>query len=242
MHLQAHIHSKETFGALDGPGIRYVLFLQGCPLKCLYCHNRDLWEQDGAVLHMTPDEVAEDVLKYKNFIRSGGVTLSGGEPLMQSEFCTELMKKLKIHGIKTAVDTSGIMPLEVSKPALDECDLVLLDIKSIDEDMAIRLTGASNKNALSTLDYLESIAKPVWIRHVVVPGYTLDYDMLERTAQYLQKFRCIQRTDLLPFHKLGEYKWEFYPNSYLLKDTQPPLPDEMEKAREIFTSKGIICK
>lgn len=238
MSVKGRIHSMESFGTVDGPGIRFVVFLQGCPLHCLYCHNPDALScTDGE--EKTSAEVFEYVMRFRSFIRSGGVTLSGGEPLRQPEFCLDLLQRFRGAGVHTAVDTSGIMPLDTVKACVDKANLILLDIKAIDDDMCRRLTGASNEPALALLDYCEKTGRPVWIRHVAVPGYTLDAVLLTRLADYIRPYRCVERVELLPFHKMGEYKWEQLGRQYLLGGTREPTEDEMLRAREIFAARGI---
>lgn len=237
--VTGRIHSIESFGTLDGPGIRYVLFLQGCPLQCLYCHNPDARSQ-CAGRTMTAGEVMADILTYRPFIRRGGVTLSGGEPLAQAGFARELLDGCRENGLHSALDTSGAIPLSESAPALDRADLVLLDIKALDDDLCVRLTGASNRNALATLEYCESTRKPVWIRHVLVPGYTLEEAGLRRLADHLLRFACVRKVELLPFHKMGEYKWEALRCPYLLADTPAPAAEEVARAKEIFRVRGLL--
>lgn len=230
------IHSTESFGALDGPGIRFVVFMQGCPLRCLYCHNCDTWNPREEAQEMTAKQLVETIVSYRHFIASGGVTFSGGEPLLQYPFIEEMEDLLAAEGIHVALDTSGIMPLDKIRRCVDKANLILLDIKSIDDEMCKTVTGSSNANALQLLDYLQEIGKPVWIRHVVVPGYTLNEEHLHRMGEYLSKKTCVERIDLLPFHKMGEYKWEQMNKAYRLTDTQPPTPEEMQKAKEILKS------
>ncbi len=237
--VTGRIHSIESFGTLDGPGIRYVLFMQGCPLRCLYCHNPDARTPDAGRT-ITAGEVLADILTYRLFIRRGGVTLSGGEPLLQPAFACELLDGCRERNLHSAVDTSGALPLEVSRPVLDRADLILLDVKAIDEALCIALTGSSNRHTLATLEYCETVQKPVWIRHVLVPGYTLEIPPLERLADYLLRYTCIRKIELLPFHKMGEYKWEALKCPYLLKDTQPPTEAEVQKARAVFQSRGLL--
>lgn len=232
------IHSIETFGSLDGPGIRYVVFLQGCPLRCLYCHNVDTWGCDSGTIK-SADELVKDILRYRNFIASGGVTLSGGEPLLQHEFATEVIRKCRENSLHTAIDTSGAVPLKVCKEAIDEADLILLDIKAFSPDLCKKITGQNNKNALEILRYREEIGKPVWIRHVIVPGLTLNYALLEELADFLRQFKCITKVELLPFHKMGEYKWEEMNIEYRLKDTNEPTHTEVENAKKIFSERGF---
>lgn len=237
--VTGRIHSIESFGTLDGPGIRYVLFMQGCPLRCLYCHNPDSQCIEAGKV-MTAGEVMTDILTYRPYIKRGGVTLSGGEPLLQHEFACALLEGCRENRLHSAVDTSGAIPLNRSARALDLADMVLLDIKALDDDLCVRLTGSSNRNTLATLEYCETTRKPVWIRHVLVPGYTLDKARLERLADYLLRFACIAKIELLPFHKMGEYKWEALSRPYELNGTQPPTDEELREARAIFQCRGLM--
>lgn len=176
----------------------------------------------------------DDILKYKNFIKHGGVTLSGGEPLLQADFAAQIFKECRKHGIHTAVDTSGSIPLHLCRDAIDEVDLVLLDIKSIDTVKSKNITGKGNEETLKLLDYLEGKSKEVWIRHVVVPGYTEDYDDIEKMAKYLSSFKVISRVEVLPFHKLGEFKWKELGLGYELYDTPVPQEESIEKVKNIL--------
>ena len=232
------VHSIESFGAVDGPGIRFVVFLQGCPLQCKYCHNPDSWDPAYGK-KMSAGRLLDEILSYRNFIKNGGVTISGGEPLLQHAFVKELLDGCREHGVHTAVDTAGSIPLTACRGAVDAADMLLLDIKDIDSADCRQLTGMGNERAFELLDYCEETGKPVWIRHVVVPGLTLDWDKLGRLADRLSSYRCVEKAELLPFHKLGEYKWEALGRTYSLTDVQPPAREEMEKAREIFRSRGI---
>ncbi len=238
MGVTGRIHSIESFGTLDGPGIRYVLFLQGCGLRCKYCHNPDTWQM-GSGKAMDSDEVIADVLTYKHFIRSGGVTLSGGEPLLQPEFVADILKKCENLGIHTALDTAGAVPLSISREAIDAAKMILLDIKALDNDLCKALTGRSNEDTLATLAYCETKGKPVWLRHVLVPGYTLDKQLLENLADYLTYFSCIELVELLPFHKMGEYKWKELRLPYALADIEPPDKKTLAMARGIFESRNL---
>lgn len=237
--VTGRVHSIESFGTLDGPGIRYVLFLQGCPLRCLYCHNPDARSLEAGKT-MTAGDVLADILTYRPFIRRGGVTLSGGEPLLQPAFAREVLAGCRENRLHCAIDTSGAIPLSDARPALDLADLVLLDIKAIDDRLCETLTGASNRNPLATLEYCEAVGKPVWIRHVLVPGYTLDDAQLQRLADHLLRFSCIRKVELLPFHKMGEYKWEALRCPYLLADTPVPTEAEVARAKAIFRSRGLL--
>lgn len=232
--LKGRIHSFESFGAVDGPGIRYVVFFQGCPLRCKFCHNPDTWNFSGGQEY-TSDEIVEKILPYKSFQRNGGgVTLSGGEPLAQHEFAAELIGKLKAHGISTAIDTSGGIPLSVCKDAVDAADMLLLDIKSIDPDMSFNITGSKDSldNEKALLEYCQQQGKSVWIRHVIVPGLTLNKEHLKKLREYLNGFDCVKKIEPLPFHKMGEHKW--IPGLYTLTDTQPPTAEEMEEVKKIL--------
>lgn len=231
--MTGRIHSYETFGAVDGPGIRFIVFLQGCPLRCLYCHNPDSWDP-AAGTEVTADEIVARVRDYRPFYRDGGVTLSGGEPLAQHEFVLELTEKLHAEGFHVAVDTAGSIPLSLCREAVDAADLLLLDIKAFSAPLAERLTGSpvilEREKAL--LEYCEATKKPVWIRHVVVPGLTLDERMLRELGDYLRRFSCVERIEPLPFHKLGEHKWP--DGLYTLNDTPVPTQQETELAAALL--------
>ena len=228
-----YLHSLESFGAVDGPGIRFVVFLSGCLLRCLYCHNPDTWEQKQT-LSMTPLQVMEKIRSERSFLCRGGVTLSGGEPLMQPGFCEELLTLCRQEGFHTAIDTSGAIPLEQSRRAIDLADMLLLDIKDIDPADCRTLTGKTNENALATLDHCERTGKPVWIRHVLVPGYTLIPAKLERLAEKLSGYRCVKRVELLPYHTMGLYKWEALGLTCKLADTPAPTDAEIAMANAYF--------
>ena len=238
MGVLGRVHSIESFGTLDGPGVRYVLFLQGCSMRCLYCHNPDTWQTNTGTV-MDSDQVMEDILSYKSFIKTGGVTLSGGEPLLQTAFAAEIIQQCKTHGIHTAIDTSGSVPLEAAKPVLDEVDLVLLDIKSLREEEALILTGQGVAETLATLNYCEEIEKPVWVRHVLLPGYTLEEAKLKELADYIAPFTCVEMIELLPFHKMGEFKWQELGIPYELDEVQPPSKEELEMAKAIFEARNL---
>lgn len=224
------IHSVETLGALDGPGLRYVLFLQGCELRCKYCHNPDTWNKRGGRL-ASVDDVLSDILKYESFIKDGGVTLSGGEPLLQPDFCRELIRELKKKNIHCAIDTAGMADISVSAPVIAMADLVLLDIKAAKKALHKEITGFSNSLPKATLQFCEDIAKPVWIRHVIIPKYTLRKEPLEKLGEYLSQFRCIERVDLLPFHKMGEYKWEQLKLYVPFKNIPEPTDEQIAFAK-----------
>lgn len=236
--VTGRVHSIESFGAVDGPGVRFVVFLQGCPLKCRYCHNPDSWDPAYGK-KMTSDYLVREILSYRNFIKNGGVTISGGEPLLQHEFVKAVLEECREHGVHTAIDTAGSIPLSVCRDTIDAADMLLLDIKDVDTEDCKTLTGKGNENAFSVLDYCESVKKPAWIRHVILPGYTLNWDKLERLAERLSSYTCIERVELLPFHKMGEYKWEALEQEYLLADIQPPTKEEMSRVKQIFLDHGL---
>lgn len=227
------VHSCESFGTLDGPGIRYVVFLQGCPLRCRYCHNPDTWDLQGGTV-VSSSDLMKQIESCRNFIRSGGVTLSGGEPLAQPEFSSDLLSRCRAAGFHTALDTAGSVPLDISQQVIGAADLILLDIKALDPELCRELTGQGNENELSALEYCERSGKPVWIRHVLVPGYTLRMDRLERLASFLMRFHCIQRVELLPYHKMGAFKW----NALGLADSFASVPEpsaaELNAAEAVF--------
>lgn len=234
--MDGKIHSIETFGTVDGPGIRFVIFMQGCTLKCKYCHNRDTWNVKSG----TPTSVSElvkEILKYKSYIdnSNGGVTVSGGEPLLQAEFITELFKELKRLGIHTALDTSGALPIsDQIKDLLKYTDLVLLDIKHINPEKCVNLTGFTNKNTLEFAKYLNNINIPVWIRQVLVPGYTDDKFDLLNLKKFIKSLSNVEKVELLPYHNLGKFKWDEIGDTYELSDVTPPTSEEIEKAKKLL--------
>lgn len=236
--LKGRIHSVETFGAVDGPGIRFVVFFQGCPLRCVYCHNPDSWNAGGGS-ETTVGALIDEITRYKSFIIKGGVTLSGGEPLLQHEFAKQLLRACREQGLHTAIDTSGCIPLETCKGAVDEADMLLLDIKAVDTAASKQISGMGNENALELLRYCEAVKKPVWIRHVLLPGYTLDAAQAHRMGELLRSFSCVEKVELLPFHKMGEYKWAELKLEYTLDAVLPPPPDQVEQYRTILKGYGL---
>lgn len=230
------IHSLESFGTVDGPGIRFVIFMQGCTLKCKYCHNRDTWPIKAGT-ETTIDELIKKIVNYKTYMdnSSGGVTVSGGEPLLQAEFVTELFKKLKSLGIHTCLDTAGSIPINPQiKELLKYTDLVLLDIKHIDEKKCIDLTGFSNKNNFDFANYLSNLNIPVWIRQVLIPGYTDDKFDLQKLKEFIDTLKNVQKIEILPYHDLGKFKWEEFGDTYALSDVRIPNQDDIKKAKQIL--------
>lgn len=236
--IKGRVHSYESFGAVDGPGIRFVVFLQGCLLRCLYCHNPDTWECGKGDI-VTPDELVENILKYKNFISHGGITLSGGEPLLQAQFCEAVIDKCHENNFHVAIDTSGAVPLSQSGNAILKADLILLDIKDIDNEDCKKLTGMGNENALATLDFCEKNNKDVWIRQVLLPQYTLSEEKMHRLGKYLQNYKCVKKVELLPYHTLGLYKWEQLGLESKLIGIDPPTQSEIEKVKSILKSYSL---
>lgn len=232
------IHSLETLGAVDGPGIRVVVFVQGCALRCLYCHNPDSWKVDGGTV-VAAHEIVKKIKDYGPFIKNGGVTISGGEPLLQPMFVAEILKLCKQEGIHTAVDTAGSVELKEALPVLEFSDMLLLDIKDLNEQDCVRLCGISPKRTISILNYCESVGKRVWIRHVLVPGHTLNTEKLNNLAVFLKGYSCVEKIELLPFHKMGEYKWRDLNYYYSLADVREPSRLEVEKSFKIFKLHGL---
>lgn len=230
------IHSIETCGTVDGPGIRFVVFTQGCPMRCLYCHNPDSQSMDGGE-EITSSQIIERYEGVKEFCK-GGITVTGGEPLVQTEFVTELFKSAQAKGIHTALDTSGVLFNKEHKEKIDELlkytNLVLLDIKHIDDEEHKKLTGHSNKNILDFAKYLSEVGKSVWIRHVVVPEITYNEKYLQELGEFLSELKNIKALDVLPYHNMAIPKYEALGIPYKLKDIPPLSKDDAIKARDII--------
>lgn len=230
------VHSIETFGTVDGPGIRFVLFLQGCPLHCKYCHNRDTWKTNCGTIYNVEDLLLE-VKKYKNYIlpSGGGITVSGGEPLLQAEFVTTFFKRLKQNNFHTALDTAGSLPIDDNiKELLDYTDLVLLDIKHIDNKECINLTGSPNTNTLNFAKYLSSINKSMWIRQVLIPGITDKKEHLKDLSNFISTLNNVQKVEILPYHTLGVDKWKSIGVKYQLEDIPPATQQDVIRAKKIM--------
>ena len=236
--MDGRIHSFESLGAVDGPGVRFVVFMQGCSLKCKYCQNRDTWNLKGGTIYSS-DEIVERILRYKNYIMpNGGVTISGGEPLLQTKFLIELFTKLKKYNIHTCIDTSGSVVLtDEIKELIDLTDLFLLDIKCINDEKAINLTGVSNKKELEFARYLSSINKPMWIRQVLVPGYTDDEQDLIKLREFISTLKSVEKVEVLPYHDLGKFKWEQLGEVYPLEKVRTANNDDVKRAKEILKIK-----
>lgn len=229
------IHSIETCGTVDGPGIRYIIFMQGCPLRCQYCHNPDTWKTSAGE-QIDSDEIIKEIIKYKPYMKNsgGGLTISGGEPLLQPEFVADIFKKAKKQGIHTCIDTSGFIGIDKIGNVLDYTDLVLLDIKSYNKDVYKDVTGVSLEPTLNFEQELMKRNIPVWIRYVLVPNLTDNLNDIEELAKYLTTLTNVERIDVLPFHKMGEFKWEELNYEYKLKNTLEPDDLLIKETKEIF--------
>jgi pyruvate formate lyase activating enzyme len=240
--MHGNIHSIETFGTVDGPGIRYIIFTQGCLLRCQFCHNADTWEI-GTGKQMSVEEIINDLNSYLPFIESsgGGITVSGGEPLLQIPFLIELFKECKKLGIHTTIDSSGgcysSSPLfqEQLSELLKYTDLILLDLKHINRKKHIQLTGMANDHIIEFARLLSERQIPVWIRHVLVPTITDDEQDLNELGDFIGTLNNVKKLEILPYHKLGVYKWEALGLDYPLKDIEPPSNEHVEKAYQILT-------
>lgn len=241
--IQGHIHSTESFGSVDGPGIRFIIFLQGCPMRCQYCHNPDSWTM-GQGETMTATQLLDKAERYRTYWGAeGGITVSGGEALAQTDFLLELFAEAKRRGINTCLDTSA-QPFTRREPFFSKfqklmslTDTVLLDIKHIDDEAHRRLTRHGNGNILDCARYLSDIRKPVWIRHVLVPGVTDDDAALHRLRRFLDTLYNIERVEVLPYHTLGTFKYERLGLPYPLEGVKPPTAERVENARRILCSK-----
>lgn len=231
----AKVHSMESFGTVDGPGIRFVLFLQGCSLKCKYCHNRDTWDIHGGEFKSL-DEIFKKIMRYKNYIyKNGGVTVTGGEPLLQYEFLIELFKKLKNEGIHTCIDTSGMVIInDKIKELVSLTDLFLIDIKHINSDKCKELVGISNERELKFAEYLSDNNKHMWIRQVLIPGITDDKEDLKKLREFIEKLKTVDKIEILPYHDMGKYKWEELGYKYELGNIRTATPQDVDRAKNIL--------
>lgn len=244
--MTGRIHSFESFGTVDGPGIRFVIFLQGCPLRCQYCHNPDTWSiGDGT--EYTAEAVVERALRYRNYFGDkGGVTVTGGEPLVQIDFVIELFTLLKAKGVHTCIDTSGITFNPNSKSSVEKhekllslTDLVMLDIKHIDDEACKKLTGQSNANTLAFAKFVSEKKTKLWIRQVLVPGITDDDESLKRTRDFIDGLETVEKVEVLPYHTMGVVKYEKLGLEYPLKDLESPKKERVQNAKRILTEGRI---
>ncbi|MCQ2586471.1 MAG: pyruvate formate-lyase-activating protein [Treponema sp.] len=238
--MEGYIHQIESFGCADGPGSRFIIFFSGCPLRCKYCHNPDTWKMTDGTLY-TAEQLIEQAITCKPYWgKKGGVTVSGGEPLFQIDFLIELFTKFKEIGVNTCIDTSGA-PFtkegewfEKFKKLMDVTDILLMDIKHIDEEEHVKLTGKSGKNIREMFAYLDEINKPIWIRHVLVPGITDNEKWLTQTRDFIRTLNNVYRVEVLPYHGLGAVKYKDLGIDYVLKDLESPTLESVAKAKEIL--------
>lgn len=236
--MKGYVHSRETFGTVDGPGIRYVLFLQGCPMRCKYCHNPDTWKTNTGE-EVSADEIIREYKKNREFYKNGGITVTGGEPMLQLEFVTELFRLAKAENIHTCIDTSGVTFTPDNAEYLNKvdellklCDLIMLDIKHINSDTHKELTGHRNEHILRFAEYVSEKEIPLWIRHVVVPGITDDDSSLILLGKFIGKLKTLQALDVLPYHTLGISKYKKLGITYPLKGVRDANADDVKRAKE----------
>ena len=237
--MEGHIHSTESFGTVDGPGIRCVVFFQGCPMRCLYCHNPDTWTVGGGDQNLrSVESLLKEYDGIKEFLHDGGITATGGEPLLQMPFLTELFEAAKKKGIHTCLDSCGITFRQERRAEFDRLmaatDLVMLDIKHIDDAEHQKLTGQSNKHILEFAEYLKEKNVPVWIRHVVVPTITLNDEYLYRLGYFIGGLDNLKALDVLPYHTMGEVKYQNLGIDYPLKGIPAATKEEAEHAKEVI--------
>lgn len=240
MSVIGRISKFESFGSVDGPGVRFIVFLQGCPMRCLYCHNPETWAMTGGE-EWTAEDVLKKALRYREYWGAeGGITVSGGEPLAQIDFVLELFRLAKEEDVHTCIDTSGApfnrSPAWFSKfEELMRCtDLLLMDIKHIDAEAHKTLTGMGNAHIIEMFRYLDEIRKPIWIRHVLVPGLTDSADDLTRTRDFIRTLHNVERVEILPYHSLAVSKYENMDKTYALKDTPMPTAESIKNANAIL--------
>lgn len=234
------VHSFTTGSAVDGPGMRVVAWLAGCQFRCVYCHNPDTWKMTNG-MPVPLERAVEEIKKYRHGLATmkGGLTISGGEPLMQHRFVLKVFAAAKQMGIHTALDSNGYFGERLSDEDLGVVDLVLLDLKAMTPDLHRRLTGMDNKTIHEFARRLAAARKPIWVRFVLVPGWTDDMAEVERIAAFAAELGNVERVDVLPFHQMGRYKWEKLGMNYELNDTQPPPRSTVEEALAIFRAAGL---
>lgn len=238
--VKGAIHSIETFGSVDGPGIRFIVFLKGCKLRCKYCHNADTWDPNSEDMR-TPDEILDFAERYRSYWgEEGGITVSGGEPLLQIDFLIELFTKAKERGINTCIDTA-LQPFTREEPffskfnkLLEVTDLMLVDIKHVDNEEHKKLTGLPNENILDGMQYLSEKEQPIWIRHVLVPGITDNDEYLIKTRAFIEKLSNVQKIEVLLYHSLGQHKFEALGIPYQLDGVKSPSKERVDNATQIL--------
>ena len=236
------LHSIETCGTVDGPGIRYVVFAQGCPLRCIYCHNPDTWNINKSSLTLSVGELIPDILKYKSYFKfsGGGVTLTGGDPLLQRDFALALFKACKAEELHTTLDTAGFCNIDdLTKEVLAYTDLVILDIKSFNPNTFKEVTGVPIDKTLDFSKYLSDKNIPAWVVFVLVPGVTDNEEDMHALASYLTTLSNVEKVGIHPFHQMGAYKWRQLKLDYKLNNAPTPTPEEVEKAKDIFRGYGL---
>lgn len=244
--IKGHIHSIESLGTVDGPGLRYILFTQGCLLRCQFCHNPDTWEIGTPSREVTAEEMVEEIVPYIPYFNAsgGGVTISGGEPLLQLPFIEQLFRRLKEEGIHTCIDTSAGCFNETPafmkhfNPVQENTDLFLLDIKHIDNEKHLSLTGKPNTHILKFARMLSDRKQPVWIRHVLVPGITDDKEDLIKLGQFINSLENVEKFEILPYHQLGVHKWEALGIKYPLEGVEAPSDATVKQAYDYVDFKG----
>lgn len=238
--VNGYIHSVETLGTVDGPGVRYVIFMQGCPLRCLYCHNPDSFKM-GHGRRVGSAELLTDLQGTADFLRraGGGVTLSGGEPLAQPKFTASLLRGCKEMKLHTALDTTGYLGSKASDAMLADIDLVLLDIKSYTPELYRRLTGVELQPTLDFAQRLDRLGRKMWIRFVLVPGLTDDPNNVNGLADFVASLKTVEWVEVVPFHNMGKFKWEALGLDYQLGGTEPPTPESIAAVQQAFASRGL---
>lgn len=234
--MVGRIHSIQTLGATDGPGVRFTVFMQGCPLRCVCCHNPDTWDMEGGT-KIESDELTSKAIRFKEYFgQNGGVTVSGGEPLLQPKFVTEFFKSCHKEKVHTCLDTSGYVLNDDVKTLLNETDLVMLDIKYTSDEKYNLNVGCELSKVLEFLEYLESIKKPTWIRQVIIPGLNDSQNDVLQLKELTSEYRCIEKIELLPFKRLCEVKYDNLKIEFPLKDTPEPTSQKMEQLNKILQS------
>ncbi|MCO6524754.1 MAG: pyruvate formate lyase 1-activating protein [Candidatus Schmidhempelia sp.] len=240
--VKGRIHSFESFGTVDGPGIRFIVFFQGCMMRCLYCHNRDTWDLKGGT-EVTVDDLMKELVTYKHFIMpTGGVTASGGEAILQASFIKEWFKECHNQGIHTCLDTNGYVRVynQDIHDLIDVTDLVMLDIKQMNDEIHQKLVGVSNTRVLEFAHYLQKRNQRTWIRYVVVPSWSDDDDSVHRLGNFLKDMKNVEKVELLPYHKLGEHKWVTMGEKYELAGVEPPSKEKIEHIKQILLSYDLV--
>lgn len=241
MATLGRIHSFESCGTVDGPGIRFITFFQGCLMRCLYCHNRDTWDLQGGK-EVSIEEIMKELISFRHYMNAsgGGVTASGGEALLQAEFVRDWFRACKKEGIHTCLDTGGMVRRydAVIDELLEVTDLVMLDLKQLNDDIHKKLVGVSNRRTLDFAKYLQEKNITTWIRYVVVPTWSDDDDSAHRLGEFIKDMNNIEKIEILPYHELGKHKWETMGEKYQLEGIHPPPKETLERIKNILESYG----